>query len=563
MQTLSEKNGIWKLFLGVTASSIVILLPVAFLGLDLEDRGFHIYEQLQTFNKFGFPSKMILLTNWLGGAWLSLSGGKFLYAWSVVGGLLLAGINLGIAALIVKELFPTVSNKKLGLFCLAGVLCAIYTQTFFSIDYYPVPLLTTELFLLFFIKSRYSEDKIKIIAYYILAGFFAGITPFMRLPTVYLLGVPLVYELLAVYYGAPRCFSVIYFYLTAIATAATGYFIFTIFLQNFSEYSIAVKMLERRSFVEILKIPLDYLWLCFIHLPLAIIILLLFVFVKKTKLLENRLIIACCFSVIGVLGIAYLYWAYDKYGMYFGIFPLGLYRKLLEVIPIALSVALLIPAKFEKNNSLFLQFPRSEICLQILMICGVFILFPFGSNTGLLKVRYGFPVLLPICFIVLEKYFDSMNKTFISIMCAALFTSLIFTPSATYCDANRLCCRYMPKSQQLCGIFSSEEKVLQTDRVVSELKKYTVDNEEILIFGVDYTILIAAGCRSWCNMGYNPPKAAKIMFSRYCEKKALPKTAFAHKSDKSYADFGKAFLEQHYKIVFEDNTYTVWQKQKL
>ena len=237
------------------------------------------------------------------------------------------------------------------------------------------------------------------------------------------------------------------------------------------------------------------------------------------------------------------------------------YRRCLETLPISLCLALLIPQKIEKIDSAFLQSPHDENRLQILMICCVIVLFPFGTNTGLLKVLYGFPIILPIAFIILDQYFESMRRTFNAILCTALLTGLFLTPSGIYCDANRLRCKTMLKAQHLYGIFSNSKKAQLTDKIIAEIERRTVLDEEILFFGIDYTILISANCRSWCNMGYNDSSAALKIFSHCCQKKTFPKIAFSNVENWNYKAFGESFLRQHYNIVFCEGNYILWEKK--
>jgi len=238
-------------------------------------------------------------------------------------------------------------------------------------------------------------------------------------------------------------------------------------------------------------------------------------------------------------------------GFSWGVFPFPLYLDLLVMVPFFLISVVLLPRIITGVRAFRYREGISEFDgnLFILMICGLAILCPIGTNTGIKKIFYFLPLLLPVFEFGILESFALPRKCSYFILGALVLCGIFMTPLASYCEANKLECRYPFHSESLRFLQSSRERRQMLDRLISELKKRTTPKEEILnVFSLKCTPLVVAGLRSWNpDMGSTDATTEKKFFDYYKKTKPLPRIALVDEESFFYKEYGNKVLQNYEK----------------
>jgi hypothetical protein len=159
-------------------------LALSFQSVDLTDTGFHLTNQVQAFADAKHPLTAIFLTDYIGGAWLSLSPrGPWLW-WSRLGHSLLLGMSAAVCALILRRF--SASDRHAWLAAVAGFV-AVPVMMPQVVDYYSFPAFLLFLWLYLFVAFDGAKPGAAV-GWAFALGILNAVIAFSRMPHLIMAG---------------------------------------------------------------------------------------------------------------------------------------------------------------------------------------------------------------------------------------------------------------------------------------------------------------------------------------------------------------------------------------
>lgn len=462
--------------------SFLFQLVFIFQGCDVTDTGFHLTHQVASFLEKVDQceiSPMIFLTDFCGGAWLSLPGRPSLL-WARLGGILLYSLNTAIIFSILSSYFEL---EKAFLVTFISSLFTTMRLGIDIIDYYTFPafLLTVQIWLFHKLLISSKESHRKTYGFFI--GFITATIILSKWPLFFVMITPV---LMTAYYMLTQknltkplriimqssvgficsiiIFKIVYQKLglldifpfsyapwnTILKYLGTGHhnanLLFNAYVTDY------VKVIRYSFFVfiglHILSVLGDRIHHSYAKLSVIVLPILFVCFIATYKQDVDTTAYNIIFSTVGVLTIfAIMFISLDK---------------------------------------------GENIRLDLLLIAGVVQMFitPLGSATGLMKSFYGMWLVLPLSLLCMEKIKDrltilkinSMASHMNSILVVLFVLSLFFHFTNIYRDnQNRFLLNEPFSHRSLAGIYSSEHRVKAIDEVLMAIERYTDKNDYVLM----------------------------------------------------------------------------------
>jgi hypothetical protein len=460
-----------------------------FQGFDATDFGYHMTHQVFSYTftpvlKYVVPT--IFLTDFVGGMWLSIIGHPNVL-WAKLGGVLLLALNAAIIFSILSNYF----EKRKVFFVVFISSLFISVTPFIYIHYFSFPAFLVNIELWLFNKAIISDTWSKRNEVYsFLLGLMVVPIILSRFTLLPILIIPLLF---AVYYYAKRkeishlkemvsptikgiifsaiCFGLIYWYLGIF----NGY-IWSLIGTIFSSATGDVSKVDSSHTMGSLFRTYQKLYTrtVIVTVIFAFGISILSALKKKTaNILFDISIILITFS--SMFGMMFM----QKYD-----FSVDFFAKLMQMSFIGIICLLSI------IHFLFDRTKNEKVDLLLISSIFIMLITPIGSNEGPLKSVYGMWLPLPLSLLCLYKIkTDSKNMRLssilslmtillISLLCISLFFHITYTYRD---DSNRLNLNTEFSDPALKGIYSTSSRVEVVDQLISQIKKNSEKNDELLI----------------------------------------------------------------------------------
>ncbi|MCX5829573.1 MAG: hypothetical protein NTV58_16500 [Deltaproteobacteria bacterium] len=472
-----------------------------FQGIDVTDNGFHLTNQVLAFSGHGDKTLiMIFLSDYIGGAWLSLAGSPNLI-WARLGGVLIFCLTAQISYHMLSTLFD---KKRVFYIVIISTILITMTIPTFIIDYYSFPALLMNIGLFFVYQLWNSEnDPKKSNIYSFLVGFIAVPIILSRFPLIMIFLIPFIvvvsYRLTKQSIAALS--NIAKYSLLGFAIALV---IFTAFYHSLGLLSRFIeeiaKMFSRFAGggnipnhdipqFQAARSQYDVTWYLailygdglFLTACTAIILPVLYIVSRiKKKLSFIGLSLTAYLAVLITLGAILLFCRY----------VFNLHIDL--VVAVLVSIILMVAASY------FSQAGKVNTRTGILLLLGLSIMLinPLGSSAGYLcRTIYGMWLVLPLALLLtydlIGKLKEGNLKRMLSLNTAII---LLLIPIALFAhyrniyrdDLNRarLNTPFQDKALQL--VFSHRERVDAVDDALRQIRLRTEKGDKTLMVGGIY-----------------------------------------------------------------------------
>ena len=192
----------------------------------------------------------------------------------------------------------------------------------------------------------------------------------------------------------------------------------------------------------------------------------------------------------------------------------------------------------------------------ILMLCSTACLYSLGTNLGLIKISYTLPLIGPLLILILilhSGWSKDLIRTVIFFLC---LSGMGMTPFMSVFDVPRYRCSTSFDIECAKGILTSPRRAEYANSVVSELKKVSNKNEEVLCMLVlKYMFFTMSERRAWNHEEWQY-KHDKLFyrFEWTWKRKKLPRVAIVDENALTpYQTWGKEILSRFYDKKFSYN----------
>lgn len=523
------------LFCGAVFGFILLwLYPQMNHGIFIADTGYHIYEAQQSFHAFGHPSKLMWLTSYIGGAWLSLCPTDAVFYWYALGGAILCATSYVAAGLIIREIFP-IPLPRLFLILAVSSVFQIHFLYDFAVQYYLLPFCVAEIAFLLYLKSRNRKEHQTL--YLICSALTFSVLPALRVPTICFIAAPVLYELcLAFSSKSVRWRPICIYSLTCILGLALVYFLYGLWHAGFEEYQFGcVSSLERSHSIDhILLLSLKGAYHSFKQaIPLIGIICLMRLCAKSKYRLEWLILIPVLWYSLD--SIRYYYFCHEQLTLHSAFRALIRFQQTLSFVLLSL---ILLPSRWGINAEDFRKLGGQhydEFKLSLLMLTSFGILYPIGSDCFIIKTLYSLPLLLPILLIIIRDYFRVNPWAYRSVMLSLPVIAFAILPGNVDTHAkstyNRFHMTAPYQTGTLAGMYETPEKVETQEKLIHAIRHYTKPHDEVIFLSLLYELLPAAEIRSWMYTTYHLPLAQDENIDIFIKNKPMPKVAILVKGE--------------------------------
>lgn len=468
--------------------AVVFLYHLLFIfqGFDATDFGFHMTHQVLAFSsspEIECLSPMIYLTDFIGGAWLSLIGHPSVL-WARIGGVLLVALNASIVFSILSHYF----EKRRVFFVVFVSSLFITMNSNLYIHYFTFPALLVNIELWIFnnliLDKNWSKKSER---YSFLLGFM--IIPIV-LGRITLLLIGIIPLLFVVYYHLR---GMNYSQLKKIVIPASkGFFIAMIFFGLFYWYLGILDSYLSYTFGGIFasakgdttkvgsshtmsNLLVSYI-IDYIHIAIGSLIIVFWIYILsiiKEKIGQHIFDILMITSTIGGLSLLLIS------GFSIDFFSTNGLKVSIGII-IILSILYFIYRNQKCEN----------INLLLISSLTIMITNPIGSDCGVFKSIYGMWLILPLTLLCTYKIkTDIKNKRIVSmlslisiILISVLLTSVFFQITNVYRDdQNRLNLNTKFSDPTLRGIYSTSDRVEVVDEFLKQVRTYSNKDDKILM----------------------------------------------------------------------------------
>ncbi len=450
-----------------------IIYPLLFIwqGLDLTDAGFNLVQFSDFFENPERHANVLWLSNLLGALWhesfewLGYIGFKIAYV-----------LNIYLMLYLVWMIIKPYDSKKIGFFALFLTLAYVTKAGGDWISYNAFSSLFY-LFVVFFIYKAYQQNSLLL---YWIAGIFAGLNIFVRLPN--LLDILLIVSIIFVAYeNSQLLFKAISSYLLGYIFAIVLALSFMAMLGQYDSYiksltdifGVTADTSGHHGSGTLLKLLIfDYSMVLFMAVSVSLLAVYFIPLVAKqkevTKWIVVLLVVLLALKLFPIL--AMWKWLYIAV-LYFG----------------------LVYVYFDKNS------PK-ELKLMTVLAFLYLALIPLGSGNGIRNAVHGAWLAMPLVLIyfasigeislrnkvvVDAKSFDYIKKLFIFI---TLVFSLVTAYEYSYRDSNdRFAMIHSMDHPKLKGTFTTEKRAKVVEEILSFLEPIA-KNRELFAYGKISTI---------------------------------------------------------------------------
>lgn len=478
---------------GIFIIAFIFHLLFIFQGMDVTDTGYHLTNQVSAFSlpvEFDSFNSFMLLTDLVGGFWLSLIKGPSLL-WARLGGVLIIALNAAIIFSILSEHFE---RKRAFFAVLLSTLILTMRIGTCVIDYFIFPALLTNIEL--WILNRVLMERGRNKFHNFLLGFMVVPIILSRVSLVLVLLIPAMifiyslikrlnlrqYNLCAVTSSLGFCCAIIFFgfiyWSTGILFDYWGC-IYSMIVASLSGNADHIDKTHTMPFLigsylgGYINAALGTIALCTILYTLSLI---------KNKwgtIYAWTVTICLTFGVILFMMIRTSY-----------------VNSLAHALLIVANGAIILVSSIyfieENNNNNNNNNKKSDI-LKFLLFSGIVVMIinPMGSNNGILKSFYGMWMTLPLamlCCYQLEssaksKAIRSIFSLTSCVVLSLLIMALIFHSTNVYRDdMNRFDLNTEFFSPGLRGIYSTSDRVDAIDELIIRIKESSNKGDELLMF---------------------------------------------------------------------------------
>ena len=456
-----------------------------FQGFDVTDYGYHFTNQYLLLDypfSIGDTNAMVILSDFVGGIWLHLIGGPSLF-WAKLGGVLLYSLCIFVVFSILENYFP----KRDVFICV--LISSLFTTMIGStyIHYFSFPAFLLIIFLWVFNKILLSpRDSREFKVYSVLLGTLFPLICLSRIPLVLSI---IVIPLIILYYVFTK--RPLLGVIEAIKYAAFG-FLVSIGLLAVIFYQLNILPDYINGIVSALSqsasgdvqtfnpthtfsaLVAGYIGDIFI-ISLAVILFFVGIYVLRNL---NRVIaqrwINCLLVLLLITVLAITF-----YTSRISFVAINLSNAFIGLILIFMGIYFYVDRGENKN-----------LTLLLLASAGLMLINPIGSNCGMLKSLYGFWVALPLALFCMRSIENRVNNhtikylsSFIPTLLILMFVSAIFFHGVYIYrdDPNRLHLTHHFQSPQLSGIYSTEDRVMVTDELISVIEEYSSPGDYLLL----------------------------------------------------------------------------------
>lgn len=559
------------------------LLPQMNHGIFIGDTGYNLYEAQQAFHFFGRPSPHLWLTSYIGGAWLALFPSEGVFYWYALGGAVICALTYVAAGLIIREIFSVPYVRLFVVLAISAVL-QLHLLHDFSINYYSLPFGVAEIALLLYLKSRNAVQPRAQLLYLIGSGMVFSVLPALRMPAICLVYTPVAYELaLSVCGKGVKWKSVFIYIATTVVCMGCLYLLYCAWHNAFPEVAFAGDAnVEGHSKRFILFSTLTTFFRCFWGGVFMVVALLLIRRMAFAKYVWRWLLF-----IAAAIYILYCGWCSFCSGEHDSVQLAFSHMYVLQVaMPFLLLILAILPARWGIRQIApenIRARDNFEFRLTLVMIACFGIFYPFGTDTGSLKILYCIPLVSPLLLIILRDYIGWKTSCYRVCVFFMLLLSLAALPGTVDTHAPAARSRLMTTTpyriEALRGMYETPQRVASHEKLVHAIQQYTAPQEEVLFIGHVYELLPAAKVRSWMHPQYRIPFFASSDIDTYMRNKNLPEVAILIRGDyydSKIATWESEFLPKYYqKVYFTDcapalcdgeqaplHEFSIWKRKK-
>lgn len=526
-------------------------------GLFIGDMGYHLYEADQAFHLYGSPDTFFWLSSYLNGAWMSLSPTGLSCYWAVLGGSLLAATVSVVSAHLVMLLFRVRASTAFSLAMVSAVLQLHFLYDFL-IHYYTLPFLAAEIMLLCYFHARKPSESRRNL-WLILSALAAASLYALRLSAVHLAAIPLLYE--AAWGLIHRKFAwktIIAYSLYLLGFLALFFILFCWWKSCFPEYRYSD--VSRAHIGHPIKglLKMHFMLLFDLSLPaLAVAVLLVLArFAYKLRDTVRNTVIALfsCAVLVPILYVGYIAWQgfpdpTGKRWFYF-------YFSSSILLCLVLAFIAVLPGWPTKKShpSLLSRGREMNYRLAILMISAMVLFYPLGTDTGLIKVLYGLPIVIPALLVTLRRHLEYTKVLYRAIVGIWIIGALCILPFNTDTHSrhilNRFQCNTAYSIPTMAGMYETPQRVKAQENAIAAIQAYTDKDEEILFLSYLYELLVFSERKSWMHPLFHISRYEDSNFIAYAKHKGMPRVAVMTTDTPSMESWQKNLLEPHYELVY-------------
>ncbi len=444
----------------------------SFQGIDVTDEGWSLTLSWMA-NEYNINPEWssISLSNYIGGAWLSLSEPSLI--WARLGGSILIALTSVMTFLCLCFYYKP---KQIFKFLLpTGLIISTFNHTS-VINYFTLPAFFSVLLLFLYSYLFYTNDNKTIKITNFLIGLLLAVMIFSRITLILALALPI---LLKLFYDKKNKINLSFNLMGLISGIACILLIYNVigylplFVQDItkqfsgfiSSNNVNIGPSEHNISYLMTRYILDTLMILFILVGT-------FFFSKFTKKIKNRILnpILIISLLVGIFAATKIF-----SGFYLG-------RSIEDFTTFALFGIMII--LFKENHT-------NPLLFSSLFIMGIT---PLGSNTGLHKLFYGMWLTLPLALLIIKntdsKYIilAATKKSLKIIPILLILVCLIYTSIYTFRDANRFELNTKFNDKSLNYIHSTELKVSALDELLEKVRDNTNPKDEILA-GLDLPMI--------------------------------------------------------------------------
>ena len=479
-----------------------------------------------------------------------LSPFGFSIFWGRVGGILLISATYGLAASIIKRLFSC-NTWLIYISCLVSLLAFPYWSLDFMIHYYNFPFFLLVLFFFSFLVAL-ERDGLEAKLFIFLTGVIALAIPFARVSLCWIPAVPLVYLMLPPIHEWRTHNKALFFYIAGcIVSGSLFYFAYTVWSRQYVFFpGIPVTLMERiRDFKHYFLIMIPV-----IFQSCGCVVLIVYLrCVKKIPLLVKSFLLLVFIAILG----SFMYYYANKYsgGTGFGITVYWV-DIIVHAPFILMFYQIFTQSKSHAELPVSPKIAVPAFNLFILMLCSTACLYPFGTNLGLIKISYTLPLIGPLLILILilnSGWSKDLIRTVLFFLCLSGMGMILFM---SVFDVPRYRCSTSFDIECAKGILTSPRRADYADSVVSELKKITKKNEEVMcILVLKYMFFTMSERRAWNHEEWQ--FRHDKLFDRFewtWKRKKLPRVAIVDENALTpYRTWGKEILSRFYDKKYSYN----------
>jgi len=468
---------------------VVLLVQVVFMfqGLDLTDLGWHLTDQMRLveYSEFGSLDWSFPLSNCIGGLWLLLPGSPSVL-WARLGGALIGATNAGLVYSILSRHFD---RGEVALLAIGtGVLISGAAATMI-IDYFTFPalVLSIELWLLDRLLNRPSSKERSVCGF--LMGALLILSVFGRMTLLLMAAFPISLLLYGRITEVEIDLNGVCVWIIAGALASSA-----AVLGSFWAIGILRPLLDQISSVllgqgELAQHDIGRLLTLYLADARRIvartsILVALGYGIWRIRGAKGSKVAICVASVVVLSGLLVGVELSEL-----GIIKIRLAREISRVFTGLVSLALGLSIIRGEDRSAHLD-------ILSLGALWIMLLTPMGSNTGFHKSLFGMWVALPLAVLrtgcLAERsqwrFIKEVYKHLRPVCVGLLAFSLVVMWFSVYRDANRLELTSSFSHPALFGIFSTSERTVAVDGIVSSIENRTRKGDMTLL--VNYVPLL-------------------------------------------------------------------------